>query len=162
MRDTESQMAKIMQDNKGALPEETGFNLQVLQRADTDLIELDRQIKGIEQARIMLDAQLAQIEPMSTMITPEGRSVAPPADQLRALENQLAVLEGRYSSDHPDVVRTRRDVEALRAEVGGEVDPKDLESRIKDTKAKLARARERYTADHPEIVQLERDIKSWR
>lgn len=160
VRDLESQIAKIKQENKGSLPEETAFNLQVLQRSDADLMEIDRQNKEIEQSKIMLDAQLAQIEPMAPMIMPDGKGVAPPADQLRALESQLAMLEGRYSPDHPDVQRTRRDVEALRREVGDAVDPKDTEARITDLRARLATAREHYSDDHPEVQTLKRQIKS--
>ena len=51
MRDLESQMAKVMQENEGALPEESGFNLQVLQRADTDITEIDRQLKASSNPR---------------------------------------------------------------------------------------------------------------
>jgi len=160
VRDIEGQIAAIKKENKGALPEERAFNLQLMQRADTELSEIDRQIKDAEQSRIILDAQLAQLEPMAAMMLPDGRGVAPPADQLRALESQLAMLEGRYSEDHPDVVRTRRDVEALRKEVGEGVDPKDTEARITELKAQLATARERYSDEHPEVIRLQRQIGS--
>jgi len=160
VREIESQIAKLKQENEGALPELSGFNMQFLQRADSDLLEIDRQLKNLEESKILLDAQLAQLEPMSAMITPEGQAVAPPADQLRALESQLALLEGRYSPDHPDVMRTRRDVEALRAEVGEDVAPKDLEAQLRELEAQRAMARERYSDDHPEVLQLTRQIDS--
>ena len=160
VRDLESQIARVKQDNKGSLPEETVFNLQMLQRSDADLMEIDRQIKDIEQSKIMLDAQLAQLEPMAPVIMPDGRGIAAPADQLRAMESQLALLEGRYSPDHPDVVRMRRDVEALRQEVGENVSPNDTASRITSLRAQLAKARERYSADHPEVLTLQRQIQT--
>ena len=94
------------------------------------------------------------------MVTPEGKGVAPPTDQLRALKSQLAMLEGRYSPDHPDVVRTRHDVEAMEAELGADVIPKDTVSRLDDLRGQLARAQERYSDDHPEVQTLKREIKS--
>lgn len=160
VRDLESQIARVKQDNKGSLPEETVFNLQMLQRSDADLMEIDRQIKDIEQSKIMLDAQLAQLEPMAPVIMPDGRGVAAPADQLRAMESQLALLEGRYSPDHPDVVRMKRDVEALRQEVGENVSPNDTVSRLTNLRAQLAKARERYSDDHPEVQTLQRQIRT--
>jgi uncharacterized protein involved in exopolysaccharide biosynthesis len=160
VEELEAQIAKLKQENEGALPEQSAFNLQFLQRTDAELLEVERQLRQLQESRIILDAQLAQIEPMAPMVTPEGKGVAPPADQLRALESQLAMLEGRYSPDHPDVVRTRRDVEAMRAEVGTGVAPKDLESRVTELEAQLARARERYSEDHPEVQQLQRQIAS--
>ncbi len=153
VRDLESQMAKLKQDNEGSLPEQSLFNLQFVQRADADLLEVDRQLRSVEEAKIILDAQLAQIEPMASMAMPDGRTVAPPTDQLRALESQLAMLEARYSPDHPDVVRTRRDVEALKSEVGSDVSPRDLDSQITQARSRLAMAREQYSEDHPEVVR---------
>ena len=138
--------------------EQSEFNLQFLQRTDADILEVERQLRTIDESKIILDAQLAQIEPMAAMVTPEGKGVAPPTDQLRALKSQLAMLEARYSPDHPDVVRTRRDVEAMEAEVG-DVDPKDTEAQLTELRAQLARAKERYSDDHPEVIALKRQIK---
>lgn len=160
VREFETQIAKLKQENEHSLPEQAGFNLQFLQRTDQELSEIDRQIRSIEESRILLDAQLAQIEPTKTMVMPDGRGVAPPEDQLRALQSELALLEGRYSPDHPDVVRTRRDIEALKLEVGADVSPRDTEAQLRELNAQLAMARERYSEDHPEVVQLQRQIQS--
>lgn len=160
VRDLEGQIAKIKQENEGALPEMSELNLSFMQRTESEINEVDRQLRQIAESKILLDAQLAQIEPMAPMVTPEGKGVAPPSDQLRALESQLAMLEGRYSPDHPDVVRTRRDVEALRQELGIDSTPKDLEAQITDLKAKLGMARERYSEEHPEVQQLQRQVAS--
>jgi uncharacterized protein involved in exopolysaccharide biosynthesis len=159
VRDLESQIAKLKQENEGALPDQAAFNLQVMQRADSDILEVDRQLKSLDESKIIIDAQLAQLEPMAPMVTPEGKGVAPPPDQLRALKSQLAMLEGRYSPDHPDVVRTRRDVEALEAEIGSGIDPKDTTARLNDLRAQLSMAREKYSDDHPEVMRLQRQIK---
>lgn len=160
VREIEAQIAKLKSENEHSLPEQSMLNLQFLQRADQELLEVDRQIRSIEESRILLDAQLAQLEPMKTMMLPDGRGVAPPEDQLRALESQLSLLEGRYSSDHPDVVRMRRDVEALRLEVGSDLRPQDIEQQITQVRAQLAMARERYSDDHPEVLALQRQVRT--
>jgi uncharacterized protein involved in exopolysaccharide biosynthesis len=160
VEELEAQIAKLKQENEGSLPEQSVLNLQSMERADDEIRQIDVQLQSLQESKVLLDAQLAQIEPMSPMIMPDGKGVAPPTDQLRALQSQLAMLEGRYSADHPDVVRTRRDVEALKAEVGEDVSPKDTDSRIQDLRSKLAMAQERYSADHPEVMQLERQIRS--
>jgi uncharacterized protein involved in exopolysaccharide biosynthesis len=157
VRELESQVAKLKQENEGALPEQAAFNLQFLQRTDQDLMQVERDLRSVEESKIVLDAQLAQLEPMAPMVMPDGKGVAPPTDQLRALESQLALLEARYSPDHPDVVRTRRDIDALRAEVG-DVDPKDLDAQIAEARSKLAMAREKYSEDHPEVLQGQRAV----
>lgn len=159
VREIESEIATLKQQYEGSLPEQSMFNLQFMQRSDQELAEVDRQIKSLQESKILLDAQLAQLEPMAPMFTPEGKGVAPPEDQLRALQSQLAMLEGRYGPDHPDVLRTRRDVDALKSEVGDNVSPKDTEAQITELRAKLAMAKERYSDDHPEVIQLQRQIK---
>ncbi|MGH2621418.1 MAG: GumC family protein, partial [Anaerolineales bacterium] len=160
VRDIESQIAKIKQQYEGSLPEQSALNMQFIERSDQQMLDIERQIKGTQETKVLLDAQLSQLEPMEQMILPDGRGVASPADQLRALQSQLAVLEGRYSPDHPDVLRTRRDVEALKAEVGGDLDFADTSATLSDARSELAKARERYTADHPEVMRLERQVKN--
>ncbi len=160
VREIEAQVARLKEEHEGSLPQQAAVNQTLLQRADEELLNLDRQIRGLDESRVLLDAQLAQIEPMKTMVMPDGRSVAPPDDQLRALQSQLAILEGRYSPDHPDVQRVRRDIEALKLEVGDAVRPEDTESRLTDLRAQLAMARERYSGEHPEVARLQREIAS--
>lgn len=160
VREIETQIAELKKKHDRSLPEQSVLNLQFLQRADQELMDIDRQLNSIEESRILLDAQLAQIEPMKTMVMPDGRGVAPPEDQLRALQSELALLEARYSPDHPDVLRTRRDIEALKLEVGDDVVPHDTGARLQELNAQLAMARERYSEDHPEVQQLQRQIRS--
>ena len=58
-----------------------------------------------------------------------GRSDA--ADQLKALEAELATLKERYGEDHPDVQRIRRSIAALKAsEVSATTAPKAGDRRL--------------------------------
>ena len=158
VKEIESQIAKLKRENEGALPEQTMMNLQFLQRAEQDLLDIDREIRSIEDSKIILDANLATIEPMSVMTTAEGRPVAAPADQLRAAQSELTMLEARYSSDHPDVVRARRNVEALKTEVGQDLEPNDSLARLTEMRTRLTKARETYADDHPEVMALKRQV----
>ena len=158
VKEIDAQIAKLKRENEGALPEQTAMNLQFLQRADQELLEIDRELRSIDESKIILDANLAMLEPMAPMSTPDGRAVAPPADQLRAAQSELMMLEARYSADHPDVARARRNVEALRMEVGEDLQPNDSVSRLTEMRTRLAKARESYGEDHPEVVGLNRQV----
>ncbi len=158
VRDLEVQISQIKQQNEGSLPELRGFNMQVMQNLENELREIDRRIQSIQDSKIMLGAQLAQLSPMATTVLPDGKPVSPPEDQLRALQTQLAMLEGRYSADHPDVVRTRRDLEAVRTQLGTNVDATPNAAALADARLELAKAREKYSAEHPEVQRLERSI----
>ena len=118
VRELETQIARIKRENEGSLPELMAFNMQVAQNLSNEIQEIDRQLQATRENKIMLDAELAKLSPIGTTILPDGKAVTGPEDQLKALQTQLAMLEGRYSADHPDVVRTRRDLEAVKAQLG--------------------------------------------
>ena len=161
VRQIESEIAAFKQENEGALPEQAALNMQMMQRTDSELLSLQRQLESIEESRILIQAQLAQLNPMAPSILPDGSAVVSPADQLRALQTQLAVLEGRYSPDHPDIVRTRREIQALEQDLGvSGVDLAETEAALSDARTQLAIMRDKYSEDHPEVKRLERLVES--
>ena len=158
VRELETQIAKIKRDNEGSLPELMAFNMQVAQNLSNEIQEIDRQLQATRENKIMLDAELAKLSPVGTTILPDGKAVTAPEDQLKALQTQLAMLEGRYSADHPDVARTRRDLEAVKAQLGTDVDLGDSAAVLTNARMELAKARQKYGADHPEVKSLERQV----
>jgi len=156
----EQQIARFKEANEGSLPEMTQVNLSAMQRLDNALLEVDRELKRIEETRILLDAQLIQIEPTRPMILPDGTAAMSPTDQLKSLQTRLATQKGLYSEDHPDVARTRREIESLRAETGLTGDLSETAAALSDARSQLAMARENYGDEHPEIIRLQRMIDS--
>jgi uncharacterized protein involved in exopolysaccharide biosynthesis len=158
VKELESQIAAIKQANEGALPELVNFNMQNIQALDRDILEIDRQIQSISDNKIMLDAELARLSPVATTVLPDGRPVVAPEEQLKALQTQLAMMEGRYSADHPDVVRVKRDLAAVQGQLGSNVDLANVQSTLANTQTELAKARQQYGPDHPEVQALERQV----
>jgi uncharacterized protein involved in exopolysaccharide biosynthesis len=158
VRDLEAQIAKVKQDNEGSLPELMAFNMQVAQNLTNEIQEIDRQLQATRENKIMLDAELAKLNPVGTTVLPDGKAVTSPEDQLKALQTQLAMLEGRYSADHPDVLRTRRDIEAVKSQLGTDIDLGDSTAVLANARSELAKAREKYGPDHPEVKSLERQV----
>ena len=152
----EQEVATFKEENEGSLPEMMQVNLAAMQRLDQQLLDMDRELKRVDETRILLDAQLAQIEPTQAKILPDGTAAMSPQDQLRSLQTKLATLRGQYSDSHPDVVRTRREIEALQVETGLTADLTETTAALADARAELAMARENYGADHPEVIRLER------
>ncbi len=158
VRDLETQIAKVKHDNEGSLPELMAFNMQVAQNLSNEIQEIDRQLQATRDNKIMLDAELAKLNPIGTTVLPDGKAVTAPEDQLKALQTQLAMLEGRYSPDHPDVLRTKRDLEAVKAQLGTNADLGDSAAVLANARTELAKAREKYGPDHPEVKSLERQV----
>jgi uncharacterized protein involved in exopolysaccharide biosynthesis len=158
VRDLENQIAKVKADNEGSLPELMAFNMSVVDRLTQDLQAIDRQLQTTRENKIMLDSQLAQLQPVSSQILSDGSAVAAPADQLKALQTKLAMMEGRYGPDHPDVLRVKRDLAAVKGQLGTDVETGDSSGLLVNARLELAKALEKYGPDHPDVKALERRV----
>jgi uncharacterized protein involved in exopolysaccharide biosynthesis len=160
VKDLETQIAAIKRDNERSLPELMTFNMQLMNSIDNDILEIDRQIQSLRENKIMLDAELAKLSPLATTVTAEGKPVSSPQDQLKALQTELARLEGRYSPDHPDVQRVRRDLESVRAQLGADISLDQNSANLAQARVELAKAQASYSADSPQVQQAERLVRS--
>ena len=156
----EKELADFKEANKDSLPEIVQLKLQILQRTEDQLIDVRRQQQSIEESRILLNAQLAQVDKLAPTILPDGQAVVSPESQIKALETRLAMYQGQYSPDHPDVVRTKRELDAMRAQTGITADLSDATAALTAARTDLAKARETYTADHPEVQKLQRLVSN--
>ena len=156
--ETEAKLAAFKEKNTGRLPELVQLNMQLRDRADSEIKELDRQISTLEERKIYLDGQLAQMKPNSPMISTSGERIFDSEERLKTLKAQYASLSGVYSSNHPDVVKMRREIEALQKETGGGADPQERLKQLTRLRTELATTREKYSDDHPDVVKLKKSI----
>jgi len=160
VKDLESQLAAIKRENEGSLPELMTFNLQIMNSIENEILEIDRQIQSLRENKIMLDAELSKLSPMATSVTPEGKPISSPQDQLKSLQTELARLEGRYSADHPDVLRVRRDLESVRAQLGADITLDQNAANLAQARIDLAKATASYSPDSPQVKDAERLVRS--
>ncbi len=155
----ETQLATFKEDNAGSLPSLNMVNLQMMQRVDQQLLEIERRLFSIQENRIGIEAQLATVDRTQPRRLADGQMVLSPSDQLEALKTQLTLIEGRYSEDHPDVIKIRSDIAALQARFGFDVEPAQLQEQIVEARAKLAIAEESYSEEHPDVIRLRAALK---
>lgn len=158
MADLEAQLAKFKRENLGALPEQRDLNLQMIERTERELINIQNQIRTLEERRIYLESELAQVSPYSAVYSPQGDRVLTADGRLRNLQAEYASLSARYSPDHPDIVRMKREIQALQGEAGGGNDRAILAQQVRSLQNELAAARERYSNAHPDVRRLERAV----
>jgi uncharacterized protein involved in exopolysaccharide biosynthesis len=80
--------------------------------------------------------------------------------RLKLLEAEYASARARYSADHPDVQKLKREIDSLRQEVGGSDSSDAIAEQIVVLRTELAQAKEKYTPEHPDVIQLEEKIAS--
>ena len=158
--ETEARLAEFKTKNVGRLPELQQLNLQLRDRADTELLEVDRRKTALEQQRFFLEGQLAQIKPNTPLISSSGERIPDADERLKALQAQHASLSGVYSAKHPDVIKMRREIESLQRETGGGPDAQELAKQLTKLRADLATMRDRYSDTHPDVLKLKNSIAS--
>lgn len=140
------------------LPELTQINQQAMLRAEQQLSEFDQRIRVQEERRIALQGQLAQLSPNSTLYSTEGRPILGNESRLKSLEAEYVSRSASYGPDHPDIIKMKKEIEALRKEVTSTETAASLAARQQQQQAELQSLRERYSADHPDVKRLERQI----
>jgi polysaccharide biosynthesis transport protein len=156
----EGQMAEFKAKNADTLPELAQFNLEQLNRGEQQLNQLVTQQVSLDQQRVFLEAQLAQLKPNSSMFSESGERILTTSDRLKVLRSQLASAEALYGSDHPTIARLKREIAGLEQQNPGDEDRGDVVRRLEQARAAAAAAAERYGPEHPDRVRLEREVKS--
>ena len=153
INELEQKLAVFKQENADLLPELQQLNLQILQRKETEIANLEARLNTIEEKKFYLSGQLAQIEPGNPAIM--GTQT-----RLKLLEAEYASVRARYSADHPDVQKLEREIESLKKDAGGSDNSDLIAEQIVSLRAELAQTREKYTSEHPDIIILEEKIAS--
>jgi polysaccharide biosynthesis transport protein len=155
----DKKLSDFKQKNQDRLPEDMQLNIQVSERTEMDVRDADNRIAAIDAQRVLLEAQLAQINPTMQVFSDTGTRVMNTEDRLKALKSQLAGFKARYAPDHPDIVNTQREVDGLEKQVKIDDDTSDLARQLDQAKAQLARAQEKYTPEHPDVVRLTHQVQ---
>ncbi len=157
--DLERQLAELKERNLGSLPEQLHYNMQLIERGETELRDLERRAQALRQQQIYLQSELSQVSPYGSYQA-GGVPVLSATDQLKALRTQLITVSGRYGPEHPDVVKLRREIAALERETGVGPDPALIRAEIRKVETDLAVARERYADSHPDVIKLNRQLSA--
>ena len=154
----QASIASFKDKHINSLPDQALFNNQLLERSQDELRDVETQLRSLDQQATYLDAQLAQISPSSQVYTSTGERVLSPSDRLKFLRTEYARLSGIYAPDHPDVLRTKAEIEGLEKSVGQVDSSNDLQRQLQDARTQLAAAQQRYAPDHPDVQRLERQV----
>lgn len=147
----ESELAIFKQENKDALPELKSLNLQVLQRTEVSISSLDARLRMLEDKRYSIQGQLA-------IIQPENPAILSSHVRLKILESQYISDRAKYSDNHPDVQKLKREIDSLKLETGRVNKSDKLAEQLLVLRAELVKKKEQYTSEHPDVLAQERKI----
>jgi succinoglycan biosynthesis transport protein ExoP len=171
----EAELAKFKDKHFHQLPELTQLNMQLLDHTDEDLRSQEARKSSLEQQRVYLEAQLAQLKPNSTVFSETGERILSSSDRLKMARSQLDSARAIYGPDHPDVVRLQREVTGLETSASKpsttasatsasadstSADNGDLRRKLESAQASLAEVTGRYGPEHPDRMRLQREVDS--
>jgi succinoglycan biosynthesis transport protein ExoP len=165
--DLDVKLAEFKDKNLQQLPDLTQLNMTLLDRTEEQLREAQNRKDSLEQQRVYLEAQLAQLKPNSAVFSDTGERIVSSADRLKMARSQLDSAKAMYAPDHPDIARLQREVDGLEKDVAAQGGAKptapstelnDLRRRLESARASLADAKQRYNPEHPDRIRLERQV----
>jgi uncharacterized protein involved in exopolysaccharide biosynthesis len=105
----DSQLADFKKHYVGQLPGDEDSNLKILMgmnsQLDANTQTLGRAQQDKAYTESLLSQQLAAWKSSQTATNPQNLE-----QQLATLQSQLITLQGRYTDDYPDVVKTKKDI----------------------------------------------------
>jgi len=160
IEDLERKIVQVKQRAEGALPELTQLNMQLLNGAERELTDIDRDLRALEERRTYLEGELAVTKPNTPIIAATGERILDSSERLRALRAEYADKAAYYSPEHPDISKMQQEIQALERDTGGAAPIDDVTKRLTGERATLATLLDRYGEDHPDVVRSRRVIAS--
>jgi polysaccharide chain length determinant protein (PEP-CTERM system associated) len=141
-------LAAFKSKHIGQLPDENQMNMNLLLSLNTQLDSATQALDRAQQDKGYLESLLAQQvanwKTLQSLNSPETIET-----ELAKQQIQLADLEARYSSKHPDVIRARKSIA-------------ELKRHVEESKASASQSAENknsaLTDDPPQIVQLRSQV----
>lgn len=153
----ESQLAAFKEEHGNNLPEFATLNRELMARTEERLRDNAQAARTLEEQRVYLESELAQVSPKLGANARGGAADASPEAHLRELETRYVGVAARYTPEHPDRVQLEREIDSLRRQVG-ESDTAVIAARLAELTGQLAVLRKRYSDTHPDVATLKRAI----
>ena len=154
----EAKIATFKEKHLNSLPDLQQLDLQLLDRNETELLDSNNGLRSLQRRKTYLEGQLAQIDPNTPTMGPDGRLILDPQSQLEALETEYATKRAKYYPNFPDVVRLKREIASLKKQIGGVSNSQAEAREVTRLKSKLAALRTKYSDDYPDVVKIKSEL----
>ncbi len=140
----ENQVANYKQEHGSALPENMTISMNVMQRLESELREVDRDYKSSQEELRFLDIELASAK-AGIGVTQGAVTALSPAQDLQRSKAELERLSSIYTESHPDIRALKRKIAALEkaapAVAGGQAANSAGDLMVAKVEAKIAAAK---------------------
>lgn len=158
----EKKISQFKEKHLRGLPSDQSYNLQTVARLERELDQKDMNLGVLQERKLLLEAQLASVKPLTPIVV-EGKNVtANPNERLKELRLQLTQLTSVYSDRHPDIKKLKREIAKLEAEVKQSDESVGKVKRLNQLEIKRASAKAELGPNHPDVKAIDKEIKLLR
>ncbi|MBV2090427.1 MAG: lipopolysaccharide biosynthesis protein [Candidatus Thiodiazotropha sp. (ex Ctena orbiculata)] len=145
----EALLADFKEKHINNLPELQQLNIQLMERNERELSTTIQQIRNLEERKIYLQSELAQVNPITDIYNSSGGRVMGTEDRLRTLQTEYLALATRYTDNHPTLIKMKGEIAVLEKELNANPNQKtktqsdnpaylQLETQLQATESELA------------------------
>jgi len=156
----EKALAKFKQEQSEQLPELLQVNMRLYEKTEGQIESTKDRIQKISDQITFLQSELSLTDPRKAVRSDDGKIIQSPSERLNALISKYLQYSIKYSPDHPDMIRLRREIQALGSQSDAAGKISKLVSQLYLLKSKLLDAKQKYSVDHPDVLQLDKSILS--
>lgn len=160
MSEREQRIAEFKNEYGDALPEQAKLNVDMLSRTETDLASIENELRELRAQEQIIQSEMQSINPRATVYSETGEPIFSADERLAELRAQYLQYSARYGPEHPDVIRTKREIEAIVGSGNVEGALGDVATQRATLEAERDRLLERYSPEHPDVVRLQKAINA--
>lgn len=152
----DAKLAAFKRQHIGSLPDESNTNLNILTGLTSQLEAVTQALGRAQQDKAYAESVLEQ-HLDSWKSSQVGQNPETLQQQLTARELQLSELQSKYTDDHPDVIKAKSDVEALKKKMADNETKEDASEADKPAKTQAEPAQ--IQSLRAQIFQMNQNIK---
>jgi len=158
----QGQISDFKKEHIGELPEYIGVNLQSIERITREAEQARMQINSLRERKILLEGQIATVEPHTSLMTADGKVLTDPSERLKLLRLQLLTLQSANSEKHPDVRRLKNEIQELEKQVEESGGGEERVRRKEELSTRLSEMKGRLGPKHPDVLKMTRELELLR
>ncbi|MGD9216981.1 MAG: GNVR domain-containing protein, partial [Desulfobacteraceae bacterium] len=154
----EKKISEFKQLHINELPGSVAANLSTLQRLERELDQINGRIRSLQDRKIYLKGQLANIEPLKPIQTDSGKLAGNPQERLRTLRLNLIRARARLSDKHPDIRKMIGEIEELERQIGQTDTTVVKVKQLRNLRTELNSLQASKGNKHPDVINLRKQI----
>jgi polysaccharide biosynthesis transport protein len=154
MNTTEKRLNEFRRSHAGEFPENMSFNLEQIFRLNTQLDEVNAKIKQLEGMKAGASGQQLTSRTPAGAASSGDQASNDPMVRLSQLRTQLLSLQSKYSDKHPDVRKTKAEIQRLENQLGVSDDLGSKERELENIRNRQAELKKNAAPDDAEVKRL--------